>query len=106
MSASRVLGLRSGLVVRDMARRRLCPLSRVGWPPPTLALTRRCFCGFPFPGQILRESDQVWRSGPGCRLPPGRVPCVRRAGPACAAAARVEPGPAHTLVELECLRLF
>lgn len=104
--SSCVLGLRSGLATREMDGRRLGPLSRVGWPPSTLALTRSCFCGVPLPGQIPRESDQVWRPGPRCRLPPGRVACTPRGGPACAAAASLEPVPAHTLVELECLKLF
>lgn len=43
----------------------------------------------------------MWRTEARCCLPPGHSPA--RAGLARAATASAEPGPAHTLVELECL---
>lgn len=54
----------------------------------------------PFSGPILGESGQVWRTEARRCLPPGHSPA--RAGLAPAATASAEPGPAHTLVELEC----
>lgn len=100
-----VLGRRSGLVLRETNGRQLCRLSPVGGPPPTLALTRSSCRMFLFPGQSVRESDQAWRPRSAVLPSAGAGPLRPEGRRARVAATSVPPGPAHTLVEPECLRL-
>lgn len=100
-----VLGRRSGLVLRETNGRQLCRLSPVGGPPPTLALTRSSCRMFLFPGQSVRESDQAWRPRSAVLPSAGEGPLRPEGRRARVAATSVPPGPAHTLVEPECLRL-